>query len=236
MTFSKNDINYVRTYCYENSVLKTALLNSLSSTFKEGESFFMKSVTSFLKEYPEYRERIISFCKEERVHTEWHMKLNKITDIAYCNNSIENLQDFTGYLLKPLYYLPKEYRLLITEYLEHITYCLCITALQSDEFRKVDGDTRDVFYAHSLEETGDNHSSISRDIYLNKYGNTRKREIFPFIISPALITVIIAYILYLWKTDSNSKLSDFKDVFNMIGINSWLFKSSLRILFTWNKD
>ena len=230
-----SDITYVVPNCYDDSVIKTALINSLSSTFKEGESFFMKSVTAFLKDCPEYKSRIIEFCQEERHHTELHVKLNKLTDSRYNNTSIQRLEQFTGNILKPLYYLPKEYKLLITECLEHITYCLCITALQSDEFRYLDGDTKDVFYYHALEETGNSHSSISKDIYLNVYGETLKRKYAMFLIAPALTSVITSYILYLWKTDVNSKLSDFKDVFSLIRPNSWLFKSTLRSIFTWTK-
>lgn len=233
MKFNINDIKGVKPNCYDNSVIKTALLNALSSTFKEGESFFMKSVTPFLKEYPEYRKEIIQFVQEERHHTSLHIKLNMLTDEQYCNSSTSDLEAFTGVLLKPLYYLPQEYKLLITEVLEHITYCLCITALQSDEFYKIDGDTRDVFYHHSLEETSDSHSSLANQLYLAKYGNTKKRKVALYVVSPALIGVISAYIIYLWKTDSNSRFSDFKDVFDLARPRNWLFKSMLRIIFTW---
>lgn len=231
--FNISDITCVTPNCYDNSVLKTSLLNALSSTFKEGESFFMKSVTSFLEDRPEYRDRIIEFCKEERKHTQWHIELNRLTDSRYNNTSIQDLEKFTGKLLKPLHILPREYKLLITECLEHITYCLCLTALQADEFALIEGDTRDVFYHHSLEETGESHSSISRDIYLSVYGITLKRKGAMLVVYPALMSVVAAYVLYLWKTDANSKVSDFKDLFSILRPNSWLFKSSLRSILSW---
>lgn len=233
-----NEITYVVPNCYKDNVLHTAMINALSSTFDKGERFFMKSVTSFLDEFPEYRDRIISFVKEERSHTSLHNKLNKLTDHAYNNTSVCDLEQFTERLLKPLYYLPKEYKLLLTEVLEHITYCICITALQSDEFKHCVGDTAKVFKYHSLEETGDSHSSIARDIYLSKYGDTKKRKYAIYVVYPTLCSVIFAYMWYLWTTDANSKLSDWcsmREWFNLLKPNSLIFKSTLRTLFTWTR-
>ena len=57
---------YVDKYYYDNNRFKTHLLSALSSLFPAGGQMFMKSLTNYIKTYPERKSDITIFCKEER--------------------------------------------------------------------------------------------------------------------------------------------------------------------------
>ena len=227
-------VSNVDKYFYEDRVFKTHFLSALSSTFKDGESFFMKSITAYLDDCPEFKDRIIQFCKEERTHTEWHMSLNRKLDHLNTNTALQDLEKATGVFLSSLNKLPKIYKLLITESLEHVTYCLCKTAIEEKEFEYLTSDAKTVFLKHSIEETGDSHSSIARDIYKKVGGNKiiRKFSIFPIIL--VLAFVITKYIIYLYSKNKDFNLDDLvvssKELFGKYG---WVRKAIKETMKTW---
>lgn len=226
-------IEKVVKYYYDYGILKTHFLNALSSTFKEGESFFMKSITAYLKEYPEYRQRIIQFCNEERTHTIWHVSMNNLIDTLNSNTALKDLEDKTGRLLRLLNFLPKQHKLLITESLEHITYCLCKSALDSGEFEKLLGDSKNVFLQHSLEETGESHANLAGDLY-SKVGNRFLRKFIIYFVVLALGIVIIKYINELYNVNNDFNGEDFvTGVTQLTSKDSWLRNAVKDIFKTW---
>ena len=226
-------IDKLEKYYYEHSILKTHFLNALSSTFKEGESFFMKSITPYLKEYPEFRQRIIKFCNEEREHTIWHITMNNCIDNINNNTALKTLEDETGKILKLLSFLPKEYKLLITECLEHITYCLCDNALKAKEFDKFLGDSRNVFTQHSIEETGKSHSTIAGDLY-KKVGNKYVRRVAIYLVFTALTYVILKYINYLYDQNDDFSGEDLITGLTQLSADdSWLRTAIKDVFKTW---
>ena len=68
------DLSEVPRYWFDNNPAKTHLLNALSSTFPEGESFFIRSVLHFRKDIkdPALLDDIKKFCGQEGVHSHHH--------------------------------------------------------------------------------------------------------------------------------------------------------------------
>ena len=227
-------VSNVDKYFYEDRVFKTHFLSALSSTFKDGESFFMKSITAYLDECPEFKDRIIQFCKEERTHTEWHMSLNRRLDHLNTNTALQDLEKSTGVFLSSLTKIPKIYKLLITEALEHTTYCLCKTAIEEQEFEYLTSDAKNVFINHAIQETCESHSSIARDIYKNVGGNKiiRKLSILPILF--ILAFVISKYIIHLYSKNKDFNLDDLilssRELFGRYG---WVRKAIKETIKTW---
>lgn len=194
----------------------------------------MKSITTYIKEYPEFRQRIIQFCNEERTHTIWHVTMNNLIDQANNNTALKNLEDQTGKALRLLNFLPKEYKLLITECLEHITYCLCKSALEKKEFDRLLGDSKNVFLQHSLEETGLSHSTIAGDLY-KKVGNKYIRRLAIYIVFAVLSILILKYINYLYDQNKDFSGEDLITSIHQLSLDeSWLRKAIKDIFKTWN--
>lgn len=222
MTYLK--IEQVDKYFYDDNIFKTYFLTSLSSTFKEGESFFMKAITFYLKQHPELRERIISFCNEERTHSLWHMTLNNLLDIENGNTTLKDLEDKTGLFLKKIDFLPPKLKLLITDVLEHITYCLCETILERvDVLDTLTSDAKTVFIQHCLEETDESHSTLAEDVYKKIKGNRLIRKLAIYPVTLVLILLLINYIIYNYKQNNNFEFFDFITGLNdLIGMNGWV--------------
>lgn len=226
-------IENVVKYYYDYGIFKTHFLNALSATFKEGESFFMKSITAYLKEYPEYRQRIIQFCNEERTHTIWHITMNNLLDGVNNNTALKDLEESTGRGLRLLNFLPKDYKLLVTECLEHITYCLCKSAIESGEFEKLLGDSKNVFLQHSIEETGLSHSTIAGDLY-KKVGNKYVRRVAIYLVFTALTYVILKYINYLYDQNDDFSGEDLITGLTQLSADdSWLRTAIKDVFKTW---
>ena len=85
--FVKNSptLLYIDKYYYDNNRFKTHLLSALSSLFPAGEQMLMKSLTNYIKTYPERKSDITIFCKEERNHTETVELLTDITTLENYN-------------------------------------------------------------------------------------------------------------------------------------------------------
>ena len=228
-------INDLTQKYFSNNLLQTYFLNSLSSTFKYGEKFFMKSLSIYVKEHPEFKERIIEFNKEERTHTNWHIALNKKIDEINGTNAVDTLQEFTCKLLNVIEKLPNKDKLLITEALEHITYSLCKEALDRNELVKLQGDAYKVLYAHSLEETGISHSTIAGDVYRAIKGNKIKRKL---ILTPAILAltlVIISYTGYQYKENDKPiiSLDTVEGMVYLLNPKGWLLTSIVNMYKTW---
>lgn len=235
---------YVDKYYYDNNRFKTHLLSALSSLFPAGERMFMKSLTNYIKKYPEFKSDIAIFCKEERNHTDAHIAFNRLVDHAYRTDSLKELEIKTDELLNIVQVLPKPVRVLITEILEHITYSLCETALLTeyqDEFDKVQNDAHILFKYHCEEETGTIHSTIASKIFTKIaedseitviYKLLHKISIYPVLL--ALSLVIMHHIAYLYKNNKDFKTVDFiKGSYSLFNKRGWIRESINKAIRTW---
>jgi predicted metal-dependent hydrolase len=240
-TITVKDINTVDYKYFNNNYFNTYLLSALSSTFKEGEKFFMKSLTNYFHSQPEYKTRIISFSKEENAHTAVHIQLNKIISDLHNNDCLIRLEALTGKLLNFAYKLTNEDKLLITECLEHITYCLCKEALDTKEFEKLTSDAKKVFLYHATEETGISHSTIAGDLYETINGSRLKRHIIIYPTSFILLSIISYYIYCQYRSNNctiqASKSELLVDLYHgtkyLLQPKGWFVNSIAKIFKTW---
>lgn len=240
-------IKKVSKYYYDDNHLKTHMVSALSSVFDKGERFFMKSLSYYIKIYPEFEEDIKQFIREERNHTLAHNTFNKIVDSINNNDAVQYLETKTGKILNPFYKLPQPLKVLITETLEHITFCLCETALErQDEFDKLYGDAYELLQYHMLEETSEPHCNIASRVFektlleRNIFGRLLYKGFRKIIIYPAIIIlscVIISYIRTLYKTNNDFEYIDFiKGVNSLLGLNGWIREALWNSIKTWQKE
>lgn len=244
MSLTPPDIVYVDKYYYNGNHFQTHVLTALSSLFPEGERFFMKSLTPYIKEYPDLEDDIKQFAREENAHTAAHIKLNRLIDNINRNSAVKYLEDKTGRVLNPFYKLPQSLKVLITESLEHITYSLCNEALsRTVEFKEVKDDAYKLYIYHCIEEVSPSHSSIAGRVYQktqedtnllfrNIYSKIRQTMIIPVTI--ILSIVVINYINYLYKINDDFEYIDFiRGVNKLMGYNGWVRKALIKSIKTW---
>lgn len=243
MSLPTPTIKEVDKYFYDNNVLKTHFLSSLSSAFDRGESFFMKSLVPFISTYPDLAEDIKLFAREESAHSAAHRKLNSLIDIENNNNALRFLEEHTGYLLDPFYKLPLPLKVLITECLEHITYCLCEMALKdTEEFSKVSSDAYDLFQYHCIEETGSIHSSIAGKVYNRLLEDSKYSVVLKLIRKPVFILTLIGlsktmsiYIIYLYKVNNDFSTIDFiRGIHSLFNRKGWVRKALVNSINSWS--
>lgn len=182
-------------YWFDNNPSLTNFMIALSSLFPEGEKFFMKSVADYIQEYPDFRDEIITFCKQERNHTEMHKKMNYSGHNA---ELVKKLERMTGVLLDNVSkYTSKRQRLVITTCLEHITATIAEELIKRTDLQaKMDPDMKTAWIYHAIEETSIPHKNVAYSLYSVQGVSEIERKLFMFISTITLGLVVALY----WTT------------------------------------
>lgn len=160
------DIPQLPRYWYRGNPWITHFMNALSTTFPDGERFFMHSVRHFEKQIsdPELRAQIRAFIGQEANHGKEHEAFNQ----ALIDQHALPLASKIGFMRKALAYAKKRYapreQLALTVGFEHFTAILANLMLeQSDVVQDLDAMYGDMFMWHAVEET--EHKSVAFDVY-----------------------------------------------------------------------
>lgn len=232
-------------YWYDDNAFKTAFLNSLSALFPGGELFFLRAITPFVKEFPEFKEDLDKFIYEEGQHTKGHRLLNRGIDDLYLNSLLQDMELEVDRLLKKLSSkLSPEANLIVTEALEHITFNLCESILERQyEVDTARSDALALYLYHCNEETSDHHSSIVRKIckkVLNRsikrkkifYSFLRKHSITP--ISLILISVLLYQIKVTQDVNGDIRIKEtIKGIKDLFGFDGWVRHGIMQSIKTW---
>ena len=212
------EINIIDKYWFDNNPALTHFMSALSVLFPEGEKFFMQSITSYLKENPQFRDEIIEFSQQERNHTLAHLRMNIILDE---NDILKDLEIETGLVIKKYTkYMTRKQKLIVTLCLEHITALLADALLdRRDLQKKMTGHAKDVWIYHATEEASDSHRSIATKVYNEVSGSKLYLKLFMLPATIMLANVVFNYWSRIYKNDSTNN----KNIFNNIEALDTLF-------------
>jgi predicted metal-dependent hydrolase len=167
-------------------VVMSHVLSVLSSTFPEGENFFVRSVAAARDEIqnPQLRADVDGFIGQEEMHGREHRVLNDhLAELGYPTRGINSY-------VRGLYWVreriqTKKVNLAFTAALEHYTATLAELLLTDEEARLAVGSpgARDMLTWHALEES--EHKAVAFDVF-KAVGGTERMRIFVMFLTDLL--------------------------------------------------
>ena len=166
MQFEKYVADLPKYFAADGDIVMSHVLTVLSSTFPEGEKFFVRSVAAARGELtdPQLQKDVEGFIGQEEMHGREHQVLNdKLAEHGYPTRGIDSY-------VRGLYWVreriqTKKVNLAFTAALEHYTATLAELLLTDEEARKSVGQpgARDILTWHALEES--EHKAVAYDVY-----------------------------------------------------------------------
>ena len=194
-------------FAADGDIVMSHVLAVLSSTFPEGENFFVRSVAAVRDQItdPRLSKDIEGFIGQEEMHGREHRVLNeRLADYGYPTRGIDSY-------VRGLYWVreriqSKKVNLAFTAALEHYTATLAELLLNDEAARQAVGQSaaRDMLTWHALEES--EHKAVAYDVY-KAMGGGEPMRIFVmfltdllFIFETSVMGVIsMAKDRYIWK-------------------------------------
>jgi len=166
MEFNRWVAGLPKYFAADGDIVMSHVLAVLSSTFPEGEKFFVRSVAAVRDDItdPKLRLDIEGFIGQEEMHGREHQVLNdRLAQHGYPTRGIDSY-------VRGLYWVreriqTKKVNLAFTAALEHYTATLAELLLTDEEARKAVGKpgARDILTWHALEES--EHKAVAYDVY-----------------------------------------------------------------------
>lgn len=160
------DMSGLRRYWYKDNPWTTHFLNALSTTFPDGERFFIHSVRNFEKQItdPELQAQIRAFIGQEANHGKEHEAFNQ----ALIDQHGLPLESKLKFMKSALAWAKKKWspreQLAMTAGFEHFTAILANMLLErQDVIADIPGVYSDMFLWHAVEET--EHKAVAFDVY-----------------------------------------------------------------------
>lgn len=158
-------------YWFANDQFKTLLFTALSSTFPEGERFFVRSVRQFQKQIKSklLREQVRGFIGQEAHHGMEHDAFNAFMESKGVPTS--KVDDFVrvGLAWMEKRYSPAR-QLARTAALEHFTAMLAELVLDHDDFLEgMDSRMLPLWLWHAIEES--EHKAVAFDVFAEQVGS-----------------------------------------------------------------
>ncbi len=160
------DIPALPRYWYKGNVWITHFMNALSTTFPDGERFFIHAVRNYENEItdPELRAQIRAFIGQEANHGKEHEAFNQ----ALIDQHKLPLESKITFMKKALSFAKKRYsrreQLALTVGFEHFTAILANLMLKQTDFvEDIQGVYADMFMWHAVEET--EHKAVAFDVF-----------------------------------------------------------------------
>ena len=166
MEFERWVADLPKYFAADGDIVMSHVLTVLSSTFPEGEKFFVRSVAAARGDItdPQLSRDIEGFIGQEEMHGREHQVLNdRLAEHGYPTRGIDSY-------VRGLYWVreriqTKKVNLAFTAALEHYTATLAELLLTDEEARKSVGQpgARDILTWHALEES--EHKAVAYDVY-----------------------------------------------------------------------
>ncbi|HET6911424.1 MAG TPA: metal-dependent hydrolase [Mycobacteriales bacterium] len=182
MDFEKYVADLPKYFAAGGDIAMSHVLTVLSSTFPEGEKFFVRSVAAARDQItdPKLLADVDGFIGQEEMHGREHQVLNeRLAEYGYPTRGIDAY-------VRGLYWVreriqSKKVNLAFTAALEHYTATLAELLLTDDEARKAVGKpgARDILTWHALEES--EHKAVAFDVYKAVGGGEAMRIIVMFL-------------------------------------------------------
>lgn len=160
------DMGGLRRYWYKDNTWITHFLNALSTTFPDGERFFIHAVRQFESQIqdPALREQIRAFIGQEANHGKEHEAFNQALIDQHGLPLERKLKFMKGALAWTKKTWSPRKQLAMTAGFEHFTAILANLLLErKDVIADVAGVYSDMFLWHAVEET--EHKAVAFDVY-----------------------------------------------------------------------
>jgi len=189
-------------FAKDGDVVMSHILTVLSSTFPDGEDFFVRSVKAARDQItdPKLLADVDGFVGQEEMHGREHRVLNEhLADLGYPTRGISTY-------VRVLYWIreriqSKKVNLAFTAALEHYTATLAELLLTTEEARNAVGKpgARDLLLWHALEEA--EHKAVAFDVYKAVGGDETTR----------IIVMWLTHLLFIFETSVMAAISIAKD-------------------------
>ena len=202
MQFEQYVADLPKYFAADGDIVMSHVLSTLSSTFPEGEKFFVRSVAAVRDRItdPQLLADIDGFIGQEQMHGREHQLLNdRLAEHGYPTRGIDSY-------VRGLYWVreriqSKKVNLAFTAALEHYTATLAELLLTDDEARKAVGQpgARDILTWHALEES--EHKAVAFDVYKANGGGEVMR----------IFIMVLTDLLFIFETGVMGLISIAKD-------------------------
>jgi len=182
MEFERYVADLPKYFAANGDIVMSHVLAVLSSTFPEGEKFFVRSVAAARDDLtdPDLLADVEGFIGQEEMHGREHQVLNdRLAQHGYPTRGIDSY-------VRGLYWVreriqSKKVNLAFTAALEHYTATLAELVLTDEEARKAIGQrgARDILTWHALEES--EHKAVAFDVYKAVGGGEVMRIVVMFL-------------------------------------------------------
>jgi predicted metal-dependent hydrolase len=189
-------------FAADGDIVMSHVLTVLSSTFPEGENFFVRSVAAVQDRItdPHLSKDIEGFIGQEKMHGREHRVLNeRLAEYGYPTRGIDSY-------VRGLYWVreriqSKKTNLAFTAALEHYTATLAELLLNDEAARQAVGQSaaRDMLTWHALEES--EHKAVAYDVYKAMGGGEFMR----------IFVMVLTDLLFLFETSVMGVISMAKD-------------------------
>jgi len=191
----------LKRWWYDGNPYLTHFFNALSSTFPEGEKFFINSVRNYQDVIvdPALKGEVKKFIAQEAHHGQSHKALNQlIEDNGYPMAQISRHIRRGMNTARQNY--SKEKQLAITIALEHITAILANQVLTNPQLTdNIPPEIRALFIWHAIEET--EHKSVAFDVFQAVCNDERLRKRVMMEVTLMFILELTSIQLYLLGKD-----------------------------------
>jgi predicted metal-dependent hydrolase len=182
MEFDRWVADLPKYFAADGDIAMSHVLAVLSSTFPEGEKFFVRSVAAVRDRItdPELLADVDGFIGQEEMHGREHQVLNdRLAAHGYPTRGIDSY-------VRGLYWVreriqSKKINLAFTAALEHYTATLAELLLTDEDARRAVGEpgARDILTWHALEES--EHKAVAFDVYKAMGGSELMRIVIMFL-------------------------------------------------------
>lgn len=226
-------------YWMDGDPVATAIMNTLSLTFPDGERLFIDAVRA-------YRDRIDGklaqdvkdFIAQEAIHSREHHLLNKVIDRS--KYPVERIEEtIRGRIAYSREGGPMR-MLIATICLEHFTAMLAdMRALHADMFSKTDPEIERLWRWHAMEET--EHKAVTYDVFMEvTKGWSPVKRYFRRCMAMALISYfftrnIATYSSWMLEADGYTPEEAKKAVRNFLWKKPGFFARGWKIWISWFK-
>lgn len=214
----------IPTFWFDNDVFKTLLLAGLSSTFPEGERFFMRAVREFQGGVtdPVLQKQVRGFIGQEAHHGNEHEAFNAFIESKGFPVHAEEKFVHDGIRFQETY-LSRERRLAKTCALEHFTAMFAELMLEHPEFFKgMDERVLPLWLWHAVEES--EHKTVAFDVYQGQVGSywIRVSEMAKTTLEFSFFTALHTYRLSRVLDGGLGYRNTFKGMKFLFGRKGWL--------------
>src|SRR3954451_7366378 len=182
MEFQRWVADLPKYFAADGDMVMSHVLTVLSSTFPEGEKFFVRSVAAVRDQTtdPRLQADVEGFIGQEEMHGREHQVLNeRLAEYGYPTRGIDRYVHGLYWVRERIQ--SKKVNLAFTAALEHYTATLAELVLTDEQARRDVGcsTARDILTWHALEES--EHKAVAFDVYKAVGGGEVMRIVIMFL-------------------------------------------------------